>query len=70
MLDFFSSILLYMIYIYGDSHASYSFKKLTLKYTDLHCPSITMFRIGRDQLIIHMNPDQIQKGDILVFSYG
>jgi len=59
-----------MIYIYGDSHASFSFKNLNLHYNDLHCPSITMFRIGRDNIIINFDKDIIKKGDIIILSYG
>lgn len=59
-----------MIYIYGDSHASFSFRNLNLDYNNLHCPSITMFRIGRDNIIINFNKDIIQKGDIIILSYG
>jgi hypothetical protein len=59
-----------MIYIYGDSHASYSFKNLNLYYKNLHCPSITMFRIGRDNIIINFNKDVIKKDDIIILSYG
>jgi len=59
-----------MIYIYGDSHASFSFRNLNLDYNDLHSPSITMFRIGRDNIIINFNKDIIQKGDIIILSYG
>lgn len=59
-----------MIYIYGDSHASFSFKNLKLHYNDLHCPSITMFRIGRDDIIINFNKDIIKKDDIIILSYG
>lgn len=35
-----------MLYIYGDSHAHFSFRNLELQYNDLHCSSVTMFRIG------------------------
>ena len=59
-----------MIYLYGDSHAGISFKNLKLDYTDLHCNSITMFRIGRDNIIINFNKYRIQKGDIIILSYG
>ena len=59
-----------MIYIYGDSHANASFKNLRLEYRDLHYPSITMFRIGRDNIIINFNKDMIKKGDFIVISYG
>ena len=60
-----------MIYIYGDSHAFYNFKNLKLNYKDCHCPSITMFRIGRDNNIINFDKDVITcEDDFIVLSYG
>jgi hypothetical protein len=59
-----------MIYIYGDSHAGINFKNLKIDYTDLHYAAITMFRIGRDNIIINFNKDIIQKNDIIILSYG
>lgn len=59
-----------MIYIYGDSHASINFKNLKLNYTDLHYSAITMFRIGRDNIIINFNIGIIQKNDVIILSYG
>ena len=44
-----------MIYVYGDSHAAASFKRLQIPYSDCHHNSITMFRIGRDNVIINFN---------------
>ena len=59
-----------MIYLYGDSHVHFSFRDLKLDYTDLYKSSITMFRIGRDNIIINFNKDIIQKNDIIILSYG
>jgi hypothetical protein len=59
-----------MIYIYGDSHALFSFKNLDLSHNNLYRPSITMFRIGRDNLIINFNKYNMEKDDIIVLSYG
>jgi hypothetical protein len=59
-----------MIHIYGDSHANRSFRNLKLNYNDFHYTSITMFRIGRDNVIINFVKDYIKKGDIIVLSYG
>lgn len=47
-----------MIYLFGDSHASYSFKNLPLDHIDKHHASITMFRVGRDNEIINFNKFQ------------
>jgi hypothetical protein len=60
-----------MIYIYGDSHARYSFAKLKLTYKDFHFPSITMFRIGRDNSIINFDTNyKFVIHDVIVLSYG
>jgi len=59
-----------MIYIYGDSHANRSFKNLKLPYNDFHSNSITMFRIGRDNIIINFRKNMINNGDIVVMVYG
>jgi hypothetical protein len=60
-----------MIYIYGDSHAAASFKNLKLNHKNYHRRAITMFRIGRDNIIINFNKDTIiYDNDIIVLSYG
>lgn len=60
-----------MIYIHGDSHAHFSFKNLSLPYKDCHLMSVTMFRIGRDNIIINFNKDEFkEKDDIIVLAYG
>jgi len=59
-----------MIHIYGDSHAHDNFKNLKLPYNDLHRGGTTMFRIGRDNIIINFNRNMIKTGDILVIVYG
>ena len=60
-----------MIYIYGDSHARFSFTNLNLEHKDLHCPSITMFRVGRDNAIINFDSNQVfNENDVIVISYG
>ena len=60
-----------MIYIYGDSHAHFSFKGLNLEHKDFHCRSITMFRIGRDNTIINFDTHHtFDKNDVIVISYG
>lgn len=59
-----------MIYLYGDSHAYFSFKGLTLPYEDRHEQSITMHRIGRDHQIIHYNPAEHDENTVSCISYG
>jgi hypothetical protein len=59
-----------MIFVYGDSHAHYSFKGLPLAYEDRHQVSITMFRVGRDRQIIHYNPSEHDEFSVSFISYG
>lgn len=59
-----------MIYIYGDSHAERSFKNLTLPHANQFCNAVTMFRIGRDNIIINFDKNCIQKGDTIILVYG
>jgi hypothetical protein len=60
-----------MIYIYGDSHAHYSFKNLKVPHNNLWKPSITMHRIGRDNHIINfINKENVQNNDIIILAYG
>jgi hypothetical protein len=60
-----------MIYIYGDSHAHYSFKNLKLPHNNLWGASITMHRVGRDNKIINfINADFLQSNDIIILAYG
>lgn len=60
-----------MIYIYGDSHANYCFKNLPITHLKYHENSITMFRIGRDNLIVKFNKEDIAAdAATIVFSYG
>ena len=59
-----------MIYIYGDSHACFSFYNLKLEHNNFNCPSITLFRIGRDNIIINFNKNTINENDVIVLSYG
>jgi len=59
-----------MIHIYGDSHGRFNFKNLTLPNVNHSVNSITMFRIGRDNIIIGFDKQTIQKKDIIILSYG
>ena len=59
-----------MIYIYGDSHAHFSFKRLSLDHKDYNHQSITMYRIGRDNIIINYNKEEVQENDIVILAYG
>ena len=59
-----------MIYLYGDSHAYFSFKQLSIPNQNYYQASITMFRIGRDGVIIHFKRNMMRSGDTIVLSYG
>lgn len=59
-----------MLYIYGDSHGRFNFKNLKIPNINHSINSITMFRIGRDNIIIGLNKHTIQKNDIIIVSYG
>lgn len=59
-----------MIFLYGDSHAHNHFKNLYLPFVDKHQNSITMFRIGRDNKIIHFNKRDHDSNSIICLCYG
>jgi hypothetical protein len=59
-----------MIYIYGDSHAEFSFKGLTIPHRNCREYSITMFRVGRDNCIINYNQNEVTSEDIVCLVYG
>jgi len=59
-----------MIYLYGDSHISNGFKDLEIPYKDNFCPSVTMFRIGRDNKIINFNNNDHNENSIICIGYG
>lgn len=59
-----------MIFIYGDSHANTNFKNLNLPFVNKFEKSITMFRIGRDNIIINFNNQEHNEDSILCFNYG
>ena len=59
-----------MIHIYGDSHGKFSFERLGLEHKNHIEYSITMYRIGRDNIIINYNKEEIQENDIVILSYG
>lgn len=59
-----------MIYIYGDSHAGGSFKRLQLQHVNNFVGSITMFRVGRDNELLNFTNKVDSKENIIVISYG
>jgi hypothetical protein len=59
-----------MIYIYGDSHAEFSFKGLMLPHKNRCRYSTTMFRVGRDNSILNYNKYEVTSEDIVCLAYG
>ena len=59
-----------MLCIYGDSHGRFSFKNLILPHKNYHNYSITMFRIGRDNIIINYDKSHHTKEDTICLVYG
>lgn len=64
-----------MIYIFGDSHANNSYRNMNINgitVLDLHCPSITMHRIGRDGVIINFDDhkNSYTDNDVFILCYG
>jgi hypothetical protein len=59
-----------MLHIYGDSHAYFSFKNLSVIHKNNYHFSVTMFRIGRDNIIINFNNNEIKSNDVIVLAYG
>ena len=57
-----------MIYLYGDSHALFSFNNLNLEHINLYCSSITMNRIGRDNIIINLKDSD--ENSVICLVYG
>lgn len=56
--------------IYGDSHAMLSFKGLKLDHRNLFEFSRTMFRIGRDNIVINFKPEHLSPDRIFCLVYG
>lgn len=59
-----------MLYIYGDSHANDLFNELKIEKRLLHIGGITMFRIGRDNLIVNHEQSHDGPDNIFSLTYG
>jgi hypothetical protein len=59
-----------MLLIFGDSHARFNFKNLSIPNLNLSENSITMHRIGRDNTIAHFNPEYNSLDNIFILCYG
>lgn len=59
-----------MIYLYGDSHARFSFNNLRLEHRNLYQVAVTMHRIGRDGLVPNYGVSFFDEDSIFVFAFG
>lgn len=59
-----------MIYIFGDSHAGFNFKGLSIQHVNKYESSITMYRISRDKQIINFSNSYNNENNIFVLHYG
>lgn len=59
-----------MIFIYGDSHARFSFKGFVKEHVNKSEISITMHRIGRDNIIVNCDPKKHNANSIIILVYG
>ena len=59
-----------MIYIYGDSHASFCFSKMQMSKVIKSVAGVTMHRIGRDKKIPYFDSSHHTIQTILCFMYG
>jgi hypothetical protein len=59
-----------MIHVFGDSHGSFLLKGSDINYNNHSYPSVTMYRIGRDNIIINYNKSYESVNNIFVFEYG
>ena len=59
-----------MLYIFGDSHAMFSFKNLSIPHENRREFSVTMFRIGRDNQIVNFDTSIDVEVNTVVICYG
>jgi hypothetical protein len=59
-----------MLYIFGDSHAHFSFQNLKTLHQNMYQSSVTMFRIGRDNKIINYNVNIDINTNTILLCYG
>jgi len=66
-------IIKHNIIIYGDSHAKFNFENLTVPGHDVFNffqSNITMYRIGRDNIILNFDTSHLGNNNTFIFSYG
>ena len=59
-----------MIYLLGDRHIDQYFANLDIPHMNCHQPNITMYRIGRDGVLINFKDKYASPESIFVISYG
>jgi len=59
-----------MLFIYGDSHADFTFRNIKVPHRNHFHHSITMHRIGRDNTIVNFNREDHDENSIICFVYG
>jgi len=59
-----------MLYIFGDSHADFSFRGLKMPHQQFHRVSHTMHRVGRDNIIPNLETHMISTENIFVLTFG
>lgn len=59
-----------MLFIFGDSHAQFNMKDFKVPHYNLCQYSITMHRVGRDNIIPNFYPIMDQNTSIFMFFYG
>lgn len=59
-----------MIFIYGDSHAKFSFRGLKYNHQNCFEVSVTMHRVGRDRVIPNFSNLNHDENSILIFAFG
>lgn len=59
-----------MIFIFGDSHANFCTKNLNMPHINLHQNSVTMHRIGRDNIIPNFQSAFNNIESTFIFFYG
>lgn len=64
-------VTVYMIHIFGDSHANFNFRNLKYTNYNYYANSTTLHRVGRDKLdLINFKNYNINNNDLVVYQFG
>ena len=66
---FFAKKSLNTVYVFGDSHGTYCFRKLIRQHINLSCNAITMHRVGRDGIPFFCSRF-CHPSNVFIFCYG